>query len=93
VLNNNQTRFDSCYNFYISVLSFNSTVAATLCRFDSEFGWHYNPTNYMGYFETAVYLVSTYLYPSENFVLKVPDTNEYYTPFAAFMTWTGFNNL
>lgn len=73
VLNNNQT----CENFYISVLSFNSSVAAKLCLYDTVFGWVYNPTNYMGYFETAVYLVSTYLYPSENFVLRIPDSKDY----------------
>jgi hypothetical protein len=89
VLNNNQT----CENFYISVLSFDSTVAASLCLSDSVFGWRYNLTNYMGYFQTAVYLVSTYLYPSENFFLKVPDSNDYFTPILAFMNNTGFNYL
>jgi len=73
VLNNNQT----CENFYISVLSFNSTVAARLCYFDSVFNWSFDPTNYMGYFQTAVYLVSTYLYPSENFLLRIPDSKDY----------------
>lgn len=49
------------------------------------FNWSFNPTNYMGYFQTAVYLVSTYLYPSENFVLRVPDSKGYLLPFYTFM--------
>lgn len=55
------------------------------------FNWSFNPTNYMGYFQTAVYLVSTYLYPSINFVLKVPDSKDYLMPFVEFMNDSGFS--
>lgn len=87
MLNNNQT----CENFYISVLSFDSQAAGYLCGANSVFNWSFNPTNYMGYFQTAVYLVSTYLYPSENFMLGQPNSKAGINPFVWFMDDSGFS--
>ena len=48
---------------------FNSSVSSALCT-NFEFDWRFIPDYNIGYFTTAVNLVSTYLYPYQDFTIR-----------------------
>jgi len=66
-----------CNYFYSNVLQFPANETTALCN-DPVFGFVNNPTNYQGYFQTAVALTNIYLYDN---AFPGPGTN-YYTLFS-----------